>query len=169
MLLTLFFTRHLGRMWQPQRFPPITFIIQDDIAAGAPDVHTQRRERGIRIDALALTIQLQVLFGPEVVRVVRVWIRVRCCICAVVVMVVMVRVMLVMMRWGWGLDALGDVGHDLFGAQHAVRIEPCVAVGRCDGRELVLVRVQNKRDFDTVFVWDLVLQCPTKRGGELVK
>lgn len=121
-------------MGEPQGLPAITLIIQDDITTGPPDMDSETGQGGIGIDELALAVELEVVFGLEGVLF---WVRV--------------------LRVGRGLDALGDVGHDFLRTQHSVRVEPCVAIWRCDAGEAVLPWLEHEADFDSVFVRDLVL------------
>lgn len=83
-------------------------IVQQHVAAAAPDVSADGCERHGGRDELAVAVELEVLLGAHGVRV---------------------------GLLGGRLDALGHVGHDLAGAQHAVGVEAVVAVGG-DGREL---------------------------------
>jgi hypothetical protein len=41
---------------------PITLIAQHDIAARTPDIHSQHRERGVRMNELVVAIKLEILF-----------------------------------------------------------------------------------------------------------
>jgi hypothetical protein len=105
---------------------PVGFVMQDDVAAAAPDVGAHRGERHLGVDELgnismdqgvagvvgekylAVAVELKIL----------VWAQGRAvCFC----------LLQLLLRQG-GLDTLGNVAENLAGAQHAVSIETIITI-----------------------------------------
>lgn len=46
----------------PEPLLPSTLIVQHDTVVRMPDIHSQRRERGVRMNELVVRIKLEILF-----------------------------------------------------------------------------------------------------------